>query len=220
MGEVCYLDSTTKCDIKAIRYCQSGRKHDFKGFCGIVINGKTLTADEDANYVAYVCNLSKEKSRTVISNSDVNHAKIVLADLLRSAKRSVKIYCSEQDVEFFNQPDSSLRRVFHEFLADLQSRQVEVLLDGCSDTSIGMLKKLSIPKQIKIKVISPESRRQMKFDMGTENNFHMLIVDDESYRYEYDTAKHAAICSFNDRLQCKQMESAFNRAFRVSVQLH
>lgn len=219
MGDVCHIDLKTKCDIKAIRYCQSGRKHNFKGFCGIVIDGKTLTADEDANYRAYVCNLQKEKSRTVVSNSDASHAKIVLSDLLKSVKKSVKIYCSEQDVEFFNQPDSILRRVFHEFLADLQSREVEVLLDGCSDSSIKMLKKLSVPNQIKIKVISPESRRQMQFDMGTENDFHMLIVDSRAYRYEYDIAKHAAICSFNDKQQCKQMESVFNRAFRTSVNL-
>lgn len=222
MSEICPFDKKTECDLKVIRYCQSGRKHHFDTFQGIIINGKALVAEGEwinANYAAYVCNLAKERSRTVISNTDDNHAKIVLSDLLKSAKKNVKIYCSEQDIEFFNRSDNNLRKVFHTFLMNLQSIQVEVLLDGCSDFSVNMLKKLSIPSQIKIKVISPESRRQMKYDIGTENDFHILVVDDGAYRFEYDTVKHAAICSFNDKSQCKQMRYAFNRAFYTSRSL-
>lgn len=219
---ICPFDQTTKCDIKVVRYCQSGRKHRFFVFPGIIISGKQFTNDDeikDADYTAYICSLGKERLRTTSSNLDESHAKIVLSRLLKSAQKKVEIYCSEQDLNTFNKSGSDLRQTFHEFLKNLGSIQVEVLLEDSSDYSIGLLRKLKIPNQIKIKAVSPEAKRQMKWDLGSENEFHMLLVDGKAYRYEYNPEKHEAICSFDDAMQCKQLSSAFARAFRSSSNL-
>lgn len=60
-----FKNSEVCCDIRAIRYCQSGRKHDIKGStAGIVINGEIVPEDKDARYIAYICNLDVEKNRS------------------------------------------------------------------------------------------------------------------------------------------------------------
>lgn len=168
------------------------------------------------NYAIYLCRCAKSKASTVISNADERHAQIVFAELIKSARKTVQIYCSEMDLERFNQTGSELRKVFHAFLRRLGDIQVQVLLDGSSETTLALLTKLPIPDQIQIKVISPEGRRQIKSEIGSNGDFHLLIVDKKAYRYEYDTLRHAAIGSFNDRSQSEYLMSGFNRAFKAS----
>jgi hypothetical protein len=204
-----------------IDYCQSITK-DVSGFPGIILNGMQIDADgesEIVSYAAHVCKAAKEKSYAVISNADENHAEIVLSNLLKSARNKIEIYCSEQDLELFNQTDKAFRKSVHEFLRKPGTVQVNVLLEDCSDRLINMLKKFIIPEQIKIRKISPEVKSLMKSKIGSGNDFHMILVDNQSYRYEYNTEKHEAICSFNDEPQCQQLSSIFSSGFNHSVNL-
>lgn len=218
---ICPIDEKTVCNQGVIDYCQSITK-DVSRFPGIILNGMQITADGESkivSYAAYVCKSAKEKSRAVIPNADEEHAHVVLSNLLKSARNKIEIYCSEQDLELFNQTDKDLRKSVHEFLRNPGSVQVNVLLEDCSDRSINILKKFRIPEQIKIKKISPEAKSLMKLKIGSGKDFHMILVDNQSYRYEYNTEKHEAICSFNDEPQCQQLSSIFSSGFNNSINL-
>lgn len=218
---ICPIDEKTVCNQGVIDYCQSITK-DVSGFPGIILNGMQITADGESkivSYAAYVCKSAKEKSHAVISNADENHAEIVLSNLLKSARSKIEIYCSEQDLQLFNQTDKDFRKSVHEFLRNPGTVQVNVLLEDCSDRSINILKKFRIPEQIKIRKVSPEAKSLMKSKVGSGNDFHMILVDNQSYRYEYNTEKHEAICSFNDEPQCQQLSSIFSSGFNHSVNL-
>lgn len=181
-----------------------------------------ITADGESkivSYAAYVCKSAKEKSHAVISNADENHAEIVLSNLLKSARSKIEIYCSEQDLELFNQTDKDFKKSVHEFLRNPGTVQVNVLLEDCSDRLINMLKKFRISEQIKIRKVSPEAKSLMKSKVGSGNDFHMILVDNQNYRYEYNTEKHEAICSFNDEPQCHSLSSIFSSGFNHSINL-
>lgn len=208
------------CRCHAVEHC-SDRNRSIKAFPGMIIGGIELTKPEEleiAPYAVYLCYLGVTNSSDVFSNHDENHAKIILSKLLQSAKGNIKIYCSGSDLNFFNQPGSPLRDAFHDFLKNLENIQVEVLLENCSQSAIALLKKLNIPDQICIKVSSPELKRKIEYQVG-QRDFHFMIVDGQSYRYEYNTANHAAICSFDDRPQCQQLSLAFDYAFKTSTEI-
>lgn len=208
------------CRCHAVEHC-SDRNRSIKAFPGMLIGGTELRKPKEleiADYAVYLCYLGVTNSSDVFSNHDENHAKIVLSQLLQSAKENIKIYCSEDDLNFFNQPGSPLRDTFHDFLKNLGNIQVEVLLENCSTSAINLLKKLSIPDQISIKEMTPGAKRMIGYQIG-QGDFHFMIVDGRSYRYEYDTASHAAICSFDDRPQCQQLSLAFDNAFRASTDI-
>jgi hypothetical protein len=181
-----------------------------KAYPGIKIGRKILTKKDEleiAYYSMYLCKLATTKSSDIFSNGDENHAKVVLTEFLHSARKNVKIYCSEDDLLVFS-------KTFHDFLRDSGDIHVEILLENHSHSVDDLLRDLQ-NGHVCIKTNTPESKRQIQYEIG-QNGSHFMIVDDSAYRYEYDTAKHAAICSFDDKQQSKQLSSAFNRAFNLS----
>lgn len=160
---------------------------------------------EYASQVADAAKRGKNGQSEIIYNRNIEHASILIAELIKGAQKSIKLLsgCANADVYDRKEVLSSL-----EMALKRSGISVEVILDqrvvGPPNNSTSFLKKIrefetnggnAVIKNVSIP--------------NTEGEFHFLVVDGASYRYEPNYKKTEAFADFFGKENAQKLEDWF-----------
>lgn len=160
-------------------------------------------------YRKYIEDLANNRSTEEFYNSDLNHAKIVLANMFRIAENKVRVFCKDMlsevnsDSEYLKQVGFFLERggevdvLLHNYTDELKDKAIWKLLD-------------SYIKEGKVRV----HYNNGKGFRNSDGNFvHFTVVDNMAYRFEFDIENKQARGFFNSPEDAKYLVDAFDKVF-------
>lgn len=148
-------------------------------------------------------------SSDLIINPDHNHAEAALICLYSSAKKSVKILSG--DMERAGGHSQKMIESWNKIVNDPQI-EVEILLEEGTSHDSFRLNYASKMKAFNNKITYLDTHRYEDFCKKNNNSnpIHFTIIDDISYRYEYNTTDHKAYLCFSDQKMAGKLATKFN----------
>ena len=141
------------------------------------------------SYRARVELLARNRAGDPIYNGSTEHAVIVVEAMFAHARKRMRILSGKLNARVYS-PDEVIGQA-RLFLAD-PSHQVQILLEDDSALKDNpFYEEFSDQENVKFKKV-PE-------DFQVLYDFHVLVMDDDSYRFESDKTEHAAIAAFGDK---------------------
>lgn len=169
---------------------------------------------DDVTYYEKVVDLANSNSEELISNSNINHAKILIHQLLIRAKKSIRILSSRLDTAIYD--DQRILDAL-ESLVKRQIVKIEVLiqfpekiekankfLEICRGYFNCVIKKVRNPKDEQL-------------------NSHYIIMDEKAYRFCADAIPEngsvKAFATFNDPAMANRLTQWFNKFFNTAEEV-
>lgn len=155
------------------------------------------------DYETIVQNMSKENSSELVDNDTVEHAKILVSELVNSSKESIKLYTNSFCENFY------LNEKVLKSFEEAANRNVKFYIiaetNVENNTAINKYKELFNSDSLVIKdsVSEPLTMENLGKEI-TLNNF--MIIDDKGIRYEQENKKN--ICQ---NIQNIKARGTFNR---------
>lgn len=161
-------------------------------------------------YHKYVESLRREVSPEIFLNSSSEHAKIVLAELLKSAKNEVLIISRNLSSDITN--DENYLAVLENFLERVPERTAEnkpfqIILTDYNEQVFKASKVCQKLSKHDKKVALYKAEPELFLLHGSPVNF--AVVDKQAYRFEYDIDKRAAVCSFYQTTEANGLAKIF-----------
>ena len=125
-------------------------------------------------------------------NSSIDHASVVVENLFSIAKKEISILSGSFNPRVYGREDIIREARF--FLAMSSNNRLRIILESDSEpdrTVHPFFKACCEFSNLELKVAPPELQERY--------NFHFIVVDDRSFRYENNEDKPAAIAVFGDR---------------------
>jgi glycogen synthase len=165
------------------------------------------------DYRNYVKHLAEKHSSKIIYNADKDHAVILLSELIKNSKESVRIVCKNMDPDVTGKPD--YLKAMKSFL-DKDGTEVKILMtDYYKDKSIfdnseifSLLKKYK--NQVELKYVEESDSDSVYID-GKLINF--TTSDYTAFRVETDVENNMAFGNFNDRKNVEMLNKVFFTLF-------
>ncbi len=160
-----------------------------------------------AEYRETVRSLASLRDGQPIYNASVDHASVVVENLLANAKQRVDVLSG-----FLNARVYGRERVVEEarlFLSSKASNRIRVILeqDFPEDRKIHpFFQACSRLPGVELR-IAPE-------DVQNQYDFHFVLVDDDSYRFEQDKTKAAAVAAFGDKEGAENLDGIYEYLWR------
>ena len=157
----------------------------------------------DEDYVRLVNEAARERDGKVFVNGSLGHAIIIVEHMIAGASQSVSILSRNLDARVYGR-DRVLSNT-EEFLSE-QSHEMRILLeerDQAGFDSNPFLSKFENWPNVELRFVPPAV--QKRYD------FHFLIADRESYRFEPDKSKPAAIVGFGETKGAVHLQGLFDR---------
>jgi hypothetical protein len=166
--------------------------------------------DELLDYAKAVSVLAENRDSTVFSNSGPGHATIVLSNIFRFATDHIRMFAGDLN-GIVSKGDYLIR--LHEYLSN-NNRFSLILEKELDNEYIKNNKALSLiyhhkKNNNKITVWYINNKEAIKSVIG-DKVFHFCVADNEKYRFETDTEKYTAVCSFNDSHKARRLIEIFN----------
>jgi nicotinic acid phosphoribosyltransferase len=151
---------------------------------------------ESLTYSEKIANLAMTGTDEMFYNTDAEHAKVVLSELMKNAKQYVHIVCTDMCSDVSN--NEKYLEAVKNFLDGDAAREIKILLtnykqDNFAETKIAELLK-KYQRQVEIKYLS-EGRIVNSRDQDHEVNF--TVSDDRAFRFETNVDKKIAFGNFN-----------------------
>lgn len=141
-------------------------------------------------YVERVTRAATERKGEPIFNGSVDHARVIAATMFKNAKSSVAIFAGDLDARVYG-PDDVLDEA--EFFLSRSENSVRVILEE-ADTHLLLkhpfFKRFSGHHNLIVK--------QLDKDIKDVVPFHLMVADNDCYRFEQDKSKVAAVASWGD----------------------
>ena len=156
--------------------------------------------------------LAKNKTQERFFNTDANHAKVVLLNLMKYADNYVYIVCCSMCSDVSN--NEKYIDAVEEFLKKDNS-QLKVLFTNHSQDNFGnteIAKKLKDYKNKEIRSLKDNNNIQVD---GKLINF--TVADDRAYRVETDVNERIAFGNFNDADNAIILRNKFNSLFNDTL---
>ena len=177
-------------------------------------NSSGVTIEE---YRLFVISLSHGNNGEGINrtflNSDKEKALVVLVELFKSAKNSVRIFAANLCNYVGTEPE------YIEALSDFIEKggEVKILLNSFAEENVRnskLFKRLAYYKS-EGKNIVVKKTAVKPYYVGDENKneVHFTIADDKGYRIETDVEKRTARCNFNNPDEAKSTAEFFDKVF-------
>ncbi|NOX40767.1 MAG: hypothetical protein GXP05_09695 [Alphaproteobacteria bacterium] len=163
------------------------------------------------NYSKIVRRAAALKDGSVIFNGSLAHAEILVRELFRSADSCIKILSGDLNSRVFGSDD--VVEQANLFLAD-PNRKLEVLVEECSADD-----RANHPfyDNFFVKKRDNVHFRRVPQDIQDSYDFHLVVADGESYRFEGDKKKHAAIAAFGDKKGASNLDGIFDEIWELGV---
>lgn len=170
-----------------------------------------------SEYSNFVSELAKNRENRIFLNSDEEHGLIVYVNLLKSAKKQIRIFAGRLCEHIGNKPE--FVEAISEFIEN--NGQVSILLNNYDEKIMinsPLFKRLayymSEKKKIRVK------KTEVTVSLGNNGQVHFAIADDVAYRLETDVVERTAQCNFNDSIIATKLVSAFEQIFNSDKYCH
>lgn len=161
-------------------------------------------------YSKTIAKLAEEKTNQIYFNSCDSHALIVLKNLVKNAKISVKTICGNMCSEVSN--DEEYLDIVDQFLKEDRERKFQIIFDDFNENFFD--KKISkvferYSSQVQIKKFK-DSRTRVQYDNSA---IHLTVTDSLSFRLETNIDKKMAWGNFGDPVKAPIFSEAFDTLF-------
>lgn len=163
----------------------------------------------DEDYVDRVHGLARLRDGTAFFNASPGHVSVVLECLIAGACRSVSILAGNLDPRVYGRI-----RVL---------RQSERFLDR-PDCSLRIMLEGEYPDVLEANAFLQHFRKRPNLELRfvpkaqqERYDFHFVVADGESYRFEPDKSKSAAIVAFGDRKGASNLEGIVGELWALSA---
>jgi hypothetical protein len=159
-------------------------------------------------YFARVAKAASERNGEPIYNGSLDHARIIAEALFKHAQKSVDVYCGELNARVFG-PDRILDEA-EQFLAS-PNHSVRILVENKDVLS------KAHPFIARLNGRSNMEYRHLPSDVAKKIGFHAMVVDGDSYRFEADKRKYAAVAAWGDGKGAGNLQRIFNSLWDLGV---
>lgn len=153
------------------------------------------------DYIARVARAAAERKGEPVFNGSVDHARVIVGAMFKHARKTVDIYSGTLNPRVYS-PDDVLDEA-QAFVAT-NDHKVRILLDYAEPSlkeNHPFFQRLSTYGNIDLKVLPTNISQKIKF--------HLLVADDDCYRFEDDKSQVAAIAAWGDAKGGKHLKSMF-----------
>ena len=156
-------------------------------------------------YRAKVEALAKEQQGKPLYNDSIEHAAIILQSMVSYAQRSVKLLTGELNVDAYGRR-AILDEIKHFVEDESHSLQIlyenEALRQRDAGEEHPFFRVVTGKGGVELRHVPP--RLQSRYD------FHFIVVDGRSYRFEPNKKKFEAVAAFGDEEGGKKLEGLFS----------
>jgi hypothetical protein len=153
-------------------------------------------------YKAEVKKAAVERIGKPVYNASLEHASVIVENMFEYANSNVCILSGELNARVYGREEVVEQAKL--FLAHPAHSARILLEDGTVANRNGhpFFEELEDAENIEIRALPKE--------MQNSYNFHFLVMDDDSYRFESDRSKCAAVAAFGDSDGAKNMRRIFD----------
>ncbi len=162
-------------------------------------------------YIERVMRAAAERKGEPVFNGSIDHARVIATAMFKHARKSVDIFSCDLNARVYG-PDSVLDEA--ELFLAKKDHKVRILLEKFSDGSDNQhpfFKRFSGYPNIETKVL----------DRGLADtiNFHLMVADDDCYRFEQDKHNVAAIASWGDAKGGTNLKRLFDALWETGTEV-
>lgn len=161
----------------------------------------------DGSYIDLVEAAALSKNGDRFMNSSLAHAAVIVQRIIADAYRSVSILSRSLDPKVYGRNrtlDTTVR-----FLGETP-RRMRILMEEGSESVHAenpFLNKFKDHPNVELRIVPPHLQEKY--------NCHFLVADNESYRFEPDKTKAAAIVAFGHSEVANELESIFDGLWKL-----
>jgi hypothetical protein len=162
------------------------------------------------DYREEVERLALERTGEPFYNSSLDHTAVIIEKMFRHAAREVCIISSHLNARVFGREE--VVNEAQAFLGNANHRVRVVLEDNIATLSDGheLIREFrKYPESVEFRHMSEPIREVVKY--------HFTLADDDSYRFEPDKTKWAAVAAFGDQQGASRLASAFQLIWDAST---
>ena len=144
-----------------------------------------------------------------IYNDSINHASIIIEELFRQAKRSIKIISGNLNTQAYGQKDIVVEALDSLSRGGLTIQiLLEIRLSEEEYETHPLLTRIRKSRKCEIRTV-PEHLSKLY-------SYHFLLVDDESYRFEGNKESIQAVAVFGDEPGASNLSQNFDDIWKMS----
>ena len=161
-------------------------------------------------YRQHIEQLAEGDIDETISNSDMEHAIVLVSRIIKGAQNYVHILCENMNSVATSRAEYLV--AIELFLSGDRNRKMKILFADYNKNSFNKSKVATLLKKYKEQV---EMKRLKKHIKVHSNNspINWTVCDDKSYRLETDPKKYRALGNFNDPVLAKSLNNKFEKLF-------
>jgi len=169
------------------------------------------------DYQSYIENLAKSGDSMFFQNSGPEHAAVVMTTIFKHSKNHIRIFAGNLNGPVVKNENVALRKAYaDELVSFIEERNgtLQILLDEFDkDFLIGELySRLFLYTFLYSDRVQIKKSKTSHFKPNVKK-FHFTVGDNKLFRFEKDTAKHAAFGSFNHPDFSKDLINFFDAKF-------
>lgn len=152
--------------------------------------------------------LARRRKGEPIFNGSLEHAAIIVETMFANSSHSVQILSGKLNARVYGRDDVVEQAKL--FLADA-NHTVRILLEENRKEDLSdhpFFDEFAEYQNLEVRVVPA--------DWQNTYDFHFLVMDSDSYRFEHDKTKHSAIAAFGDGPAAKNLARIFNDLWQQS----
>jgi hypothetical protein len=161
------------------------------------------------DYIERVMRVAAERRGEPVFNGSIDHARVIATAMFKHAKKSVDIFSGELNARVYG-PDNVLDEA--EFFLTNTDHKVRILLermpDG-SETNHPFFKRFMKRENLSVKLLPSFASERIPF--------HLMVADQDSYRFEEDKKNVAAIAAWGDKSGGQHLSSIFDKLWNIGA---
>ncbi len=148
----------------------------------------------------------------LVSNESIEHASVVIEHLFGTAMKSIDVLSGEFNEDVYGRDE--VVREAKLFLGDSDQNKIRIILEKTFSESLGrhsLFRACSGYKNLQVKLVPPEVQNRY--------NFHFVLVDSDSYRFEEDKSQPQAVVAFGDETGASNLRSIHSELWETCKSL-
>lgn len=170
---------------------------------------------EFETYREYVNKCADNRYDDIIPNSNLDHAKILIATFFSHSENIIRIFSSRLHADIYEY--NELVKNVHHFLQNDESRKIEILLQEIDEANMNKLDSHHFIEICKEFPQQCELRRVAEIDKNIAT--HFVIMDKIGFRFCPDREGTSAFASFNQPKAATNLVNQFKLLFNRAISL-
>ena len=161
------------------------------------------------DYFERVMRVAAERKGEPIFNGSIDHARVIATAMFKHARRSVDIFSGDLNARVYG-PDQVIDEA-ELFLAN-KGHEVRILLESIPDSANQQhpfFKAFANYPNVKT--------RALRKDLSDKIEFHLMVADDDCYRFEQDKKNVAAIASWGHKEGGENLKRVFETLWKLGT---